>query len=81
MSLNKSKEITKKNPEVKAIFTAFLDSIHGKKRRSVSRFAKKNKGPHRFLVGPLFLGEYALEKFYSANHLIPRRHPKHECPN
>jgi hypothetical protein len=80
MSLNKSKEITKKYPEVEAVFTTFRNSVCGRREDLFLGFAKEDRRP--LLFGrSLFLGEYALEKFYSANYLMPRRHPKHECSN
>jgi hypothetical protein len=82
MFLNKSKEIIeKKIPEIKAIFTTSPDSLAWKEEKVCSSLCPGAQGDFRFLVRSLFLGEYALEKFYSVNYLIPRRHPKHECSN
>ena len=82
MFLNKSKEIIeKKDSRVKDIFTTSPDSLAWKEDKVCSSLCSGAQGDFRFLVRSLFLGEYALEKFYSVNYLIPRRHPKYECSN
>jgi hypothetical protein len=81
MFLNKSKEITeKKIPEVNAISQHFLTPFVEEEKIGSSPYQGEPWPPSIF-GRSLFLGEYALEKFFSANHLMPRRHSQYEFSN